>query len=166
MRVQVFGHGRLVVVSVCCRLHNDRYKGDLTMGDAAFGDHRLGKVAYQRGLAAEHGNFETAVVIEMNMQSGDLQLVMRVMRPGQPFGQFSRMVIEHIGKGGHAFPGHAIPYAGPLETQTREIADGLRPVLIPIVGHEGGKFSSKLVGHADRYPFRITVFPSAMYAIF
>jgi hypothetical protein len=36
-------------------------------------------------------------MIEMNMHGRDLQLMVRMMSVRQPLGQFTRVVIEHVG---------------------------------------------------------------------
>src|SRR5262245_4599772 len=99
MSVKMLGCEQSAGVSVCGRLDDDRDERHLAMGDAALGDHRLGKFPYRRGVATQHGDFETALMIEMNMQGRNLQLVMCVMRRGQPFGEFAGMMVEDIGKG-------------------------------------------------------------------
>lgn len=71
---------------------HDRHNGNLAISDAAFGDHRFGKFSYRGGVAAQHRDFETALMVEMNMQCRDLQFVMRVICPDQPLSQFSGMV--------------------------------------------------------------------------
>jgi len=148
--------GRFALVRVRRCPEHDRHKGNLAMGDAVLGDHRLSKFSYRGGIAAQHGDFETALMVEMNMQRRDLQLVVRVICPGQPLGEFPGVVVENIRKRRNAFSGDAVVGARPLEAKTRKIADRLRPVLIVMVSHEHGELGRKLVSHADRDSLHIS----------
>jgi hypothetical protein len=68
-----------VVMRVLRRFDNGRDKADLPVHDAAFGDHRFRESPNCGGVAAQHGNFEAAFVIEVNVHGRELQLMMLVM---------------------------------------------------------------------------------------
>src|SRR5277367_3922175 len=98
-------------------------------------------------------------MVEMNMHRCDLQIMMRVMRTGQPSRQFPCVVVEDIGQGRNALTGRVVIDPRALETETRKIADGLGAVLIAIVFHERSKFGGEFVGHADGDALHLLSFP-------
>ena len=137
----------------------DRHKTHLAVFDAALGDHGLRKLPHHGGFATQDSDFETIVVIEMNMHRGDLKVVMRVMRIGQPPRQFPRVMIENIGERRDALTAHAVIDPRLLKTQAREIAHSLGSVLVTIAFYELGEFDGELIGHADRDPLHRLNFP-------
>ena len=64
----------------------DRHKAHLAVFDAALGDHGFRKLPHNRGFAAKHGHFKAILMIEMNVHRRDLEVVVCVMRIGQPAG--------------------------------------------------------------------------------
>jgi len=53
-------------------------------------------------VAAQHRDFQARVVIQMHVKARDGQIVMRVMRIGQPAGQIARRVVVHVTQRGDA----------------------------------------------------------------
>ena len=51
------------------------------------------------GRAAQDGDLQTGVVVEMDMRRGHLQVVMSMLRLGEPLAERARLVIVDIGEG-------------------------------------------------------------------
>ena len=76
------------------RLDHGRDEADLPMGHAALGDDGLRKRPHRGGIAAQDGQLEATVVIQVNVQGRDLQLMMRMMGIRKALGQLARMVVR------------------------------------------------------------------------
>ena len=136
-------------------LHLDRDKTHLSVLDVALGDHRLGKFPDRGGAAAQDGDFEAIVVVEMNMHRRDLKIVMIVMCVRQSLRQFARVVIEDVGQGCDALSLRVVIDPRLLETEAGKVAQRLGSILVAVIVHEGGKFGGELVGHADGDPLHV-----------
>jgi len=153
MRVRVRVRGAVVRVRLV--RHRDGDETRLAVFDVALGDHRFGKLPDPRSLPAQHRDFETIVVVEMNMHRRDLKIVMIVVRVGQPLRQLARVVIEDVGQRRDALSLRAVVDSRLLETEARQVAQRLGSIVIVVIVHERGEFLGKLVGHADGDPLHV-----------
>jgi hypothetical protein len=150
MRVRVFVRNAAMLVRR--RVNGDRNEADVTVGDAAFGDDRLGEFSDLGGISPKHGDFQATFMIEMDVHRGDLQVVMGMVRVGQALGEFARVMVEDIGERRNAIPCHALIDAGALEAKAREITNSLGSIVVAVAFHERGQFRREFIGHADRDP--------------
>lgn len=83
---------RLAVRTTRVRIkpRRDASENNLAMPDAALGDDRPSKLPQRSGVAAKHGDFQATLVIQVNVHSGDLKIMMRMMRLVQTLRQLSR----------------------------------------------------------------------------
>jgi len=139
-------------MGVRLRLQRDGHKTHLAVLHAAFGDNSLGKFPHSRRLSPQHGHLKTVFMIEVNMHRRDVEVVMIVMRVGKPLGQFAGMMVVDIGQRRKSSTGPSALKPGMPQPKARQIAQGLRAVVISIAVHEGRQFSRELLGHADRDP--------------
>jgi hypothetical protein len=97
----------------------------LTVRDAAFRYDRVRKLANLSCVPAKHHDFETTVVIEMDVHSRHLMAMVLVVRIRQALCQFAGVVVENIRERCDAFQRDAVIDARPLEAKTRKIANCL-----------------------------------------
>ena len=81
--------GRAVVVAVGLFGLDDGHKVKPSMADAALGGESIGEVADVAGTAAQYRDFQTGVVIEVDVQTGDSEVVAVVLRVGQSLREFA-----------------------------------------------------------------------------
>ena len=101
------GHGRREM-RMRGGFDGDGDKSHLTVFDAALGDHSLRELSRRRGFAAQDGDFQTILMVEMNVHRRDMKLVVRVMFLRQSRRQFPRVMIEDIGERRKTLTGHAV----------------------------------------------------------
>ena len=76
----------------------------VAVAHAALGDDAVGELLHVGALALEHGDFETAFVVEMHVQCGVREIVAVVEVAGEPLRQFARLVVVHVDQRGDARP--------------------------------------------------------------
>lgn len=78
-------------------LHRDHMK--LAVSDAALAHRVVGQAPDGLHRALQHGNLQAGRMVEMDMQGGDLHVVMGVLRAGEPPAEIARLVVVDIGQG-------------------------------------------------------------------
>ena len=81
-------------------LHWDQVQ--MRVPDAALGGQRVRETAHRAGWTAQHRHFQTSVMVQMHVQTGDRQIMMIVVRLGQPARQVAGGVVVHIAQRGDA----------------------------------------------------------------
>ena len=111
----------LVTMPVRLRLQRDRNEAHLPVRDAAFGDNAIGEASHRLCLSAKHGNLETVLVVEMRMQRRHVEMMMIVMRAGQPLRKFAGVVVEHVRERGEALAADVRAQPGVLQAKAGEV---------------------------------------------
>lgn len=78
-------------------LHRDHVK--LAMTDAALAHRVVGQAPDGLHRALQHRDLQAGLMIEMDMQGCDLEVVMGVLRAGEPPAEIARRVVVDIGQG-------------------------------------------------------------------
>jgi hypothetical protein len=128
-----------------------RHIDDVAVAHAALGDDVVGEFLYFGAAALQHGDFETAIVIEMDVQRGVREIVPLVEVAREPFGQFARLVVVHIDESGNTRPGAGDFGGGLLQPGASEVADRLGAVGVAAASHEAIKFARKAVVDGNRH---------------
>ena len=84
----------IVTMRMCADVR--RHVGDVAVAHAALRDDVIGERLYIGAPAPEHRNFETAVMVEMNVEGRLREAVMLMEVPGQALGQLARRVVIDI----------------------------------------------------------------------
>ena len=74
----------------------------LAVAHAALADRVVGQLLHRLGRAAQHRDLQAGVVVEMDVQGRDLEIVVAVLRLGEPPAEIARLVVVDIGQGGDA----------------------------------------------------------------
>src|SRR5262245_45528635 len=77
-----------------------RNEMELAVAHAALARGLVRKRPQLGGRAAQDGDLQAGVVVEMDMHGGHLQVVMTMLRFGEPLAKRTRLVIVDIGQGG------------------------------------------------------------------
>ncbi len=86
----------LTVVGMDFSMDRDGNKRDLAVQYAALGNDVPGNVMQQSCLPSEYCNLQAACMIEMHVQRRYMQVVMVMLRDGQPLRQITGVMIEYI----------------------------------------------------------------------
>lgn len=142
-----------IVMGMDTGFERDWNEVNLAMNDTALGDHAICEGPHLRGRPAKNGNFEAILMIKVNVHGRYLQVVVRMLFFRQARCQVTRMMIKAIGQGRNALAIGRTIYTGALQTKAREVPEGLRPVVVMMLCHEGGELIGERVRHADRHAF-------------
>jgi hypothetical protein len=66
----------------------------------------------------------------MAVQGRHRQVMMRVLQAGQPLGQFTLVVVEHVGQVAHAVPGRRVALPVALDSAADQVAHRLRTAAV------------------------------------
>ena len=102
MRVKMLAGGSVVAMSMRLGFQRDRNEAHLPVRDAALGNDALGEVSHRLGLPMQNRHLETIFMVEMHMHGRNMEMMVIVMRAGQPFRQFAGMVVKHVRERGKA----------------------------------------------------------------
>ena len=80
----------------------NRNEAHLTVRDAALCNYAIGEVSHSLGFSTKYCHFETAFMVEMHMQRCDMEVMVIVVRAGQPLWKFARMVVVNVRQRGKA----------------------------------------------------------------
>ena len=89
----------LMTLMICDFL--DRHEMQIAMTYPCLGDRRFSNVANIRGTALENDDFQTVLMIEMDMQGRQRQVMASVLRLDKPANQLALVVVINIGKAGN-----------------------------------------------------------------
>src|SRR3569833_2026631 len=119
---------RVAVTMAAPVRYRDRHHHDMAVTDAALGDDLLGERLHFAPRALQHGDLETALGIDMHMQSGlrEIAVIVRLLR--QPFWQIARGVIVDVAERRDAVAAVAAPGISLFETAAQQVAKRLRTV--------------------------------------
>jgi len=134
-------------------LDRDGNRAEDRVVDAALGSDRVGEILHGRKIPSQNRDLEAVLVIEMHVQRRDLEVVMRMMRLGQPSRQLTRMMVVNVGQNGDALARDAVAEHSVREPVAGQIPDSLRTVVVPMPPHVPRKLGGEFVRHADGEPF-------------
>ncbi len=88
--------GGVVAMAVGLGFQADRDEAHLTVLDAALRDDAIGELPHRPGFSAKHRDFQAILMVEMHMECGDVEMMVIVMRAGEPLWKFASVVVEHV----------------------------------------------------------------------
>ncbi len=146
--------GRAVVVAVGLFGLDDGHKVKPSMADAALGGESIGEVADVAGTAAQYRDFQTGVVIEVDVQTGDSEVVAVVLRVGQSLREFAGFVVIHIGQGGDAGGSRRFRRVA-ADVIAHDVAQGFGSAGIAAPVHQGVDRAQQVAVDGDRDAFHV-----------
>ena len=117
---------RMVGVSISMSVLSagiDADKVDFGKSDTALGFDGVRKRAYRCNRPFEDGRFKTRRVIEVNVRSGDDDVVMIVLQIHQPLREGPGVMIVHVGKAGDTLACFGVGQTAVLNGFAHEVAN-------------------------------------------
>ena len=91
-------HVVLMAVAVAMVVHFHRHHVEPPVTDLALGHQLVGELAYFGGRAPQDDGLQAIVVVEMHMHRRQHQLMMFVLKIGEPLGKVAGVMVVHVGK--------------------------------------------------------------------
>lgn len=152
---------RRVLVAVV-RVYADEV--EFAVVHAALRTDRVGKLLHLGcGAAQDHG-FDAVVMVQVRVQGGHGQVMVRVLQTGQALAQVTLMVVEHIREAGHAVQRLGVALPGAFQLSAEQVPHGFGAVGIAFVRNPMVKSVGELVVQGDGEAFHtvVSVCPSGL----
>jgi len=154
-----------VAVLLCTGLFQfDRNGMEASMPDAVLGDDAFGEVSYLLGAAPQEYRFETVLVIQMGVHRRDGEVVVRMMKAGQPARELTLMVVVHVAQRAHTMLRAALLDAGIAQGVAHEVAKRLGAVCVTLLAREPIEGVREIVIHRNcQTPHRLLLAHQMQY---
>src|ERR1700757_3686780 len=117
-------------VAMLATVYGGRPQGKMPVAHAALADRVVGELLHRAGRASQHRDLEAAVVIEMDVHRRDLQVVMALLRLGEPLAELARLVVIDISEGGDSVAVSRILLSFPRLRVAQDVAQRLGPAAV------------------------------------
>lgn len=131
-----------------------RQQMELSVSNAALADHPVREGAHITARAAQHGDLQALVPVEMDMQSRNREVVVIVLLVGQPAREIARLVVIDIGESREAGRSRISLQFG-AGRLAQDVPDRFRTAAITFRRAQGIDECQKLGIDCDRDPFHL-----------
>ena len=107
-----------------------RHDVKVAVANAAAGDEAIAEFPHPAERAAQHAGLQAVVVVEVHVQRGHAQIVMRVLRVGELAPELSVVMVVDVGQDADAFSIGLVLGTLAREEAPQQVADGFRPARI------------------------------------
>jgi len=135
--------------SMAVRLHGgidlDTDQIEAAVAHAAFGHDRFSKTPDSGARTAQDDAFDAMVVVQMGMQRGHGEIMMAVLQPGEPFGQFTLVMVVQVTQRGHTLPVCLAALAGCFQLAAQQVAHRFGAVAVAAFGNQRVESTGELL---------------------